>query len=391
MRTRTLSSKSLSAAFLFAALVAVSSVVTFASRAIPTQRGATDQQVSSAAPEAELQAGIALTRRGQFAEAIPHFIVARGHVRDEYAASFNLALCYVGTSQFPEAIRILVELRHARQSGANSDANVENLLAQAYVGNHEDGEAFAALKRAAALAPKNEKLYLLVADACADRQNYSLGLRVVEVALNNLPVSARLHYQRAYFLAMLDQFDAAKPEFDRAVSLAPQTEVAYLAAAQRNYFAGDMPATIQAARGAIQQGHEDYLLLTILGDALVRSGVSPGQPAFAEAETSLQKAVAVRPTYSTAQIALGNLLLMEDQPATAIEHLETARQLEARNPSVYSHLAIAYRKLGKAHEADAMLAVLAKLNADEAARINSAPGERKAIPGSSAGADRPQD
>lgn len=339
-------------------------------------------------PEAELQTGIALTSRGQFADAIPHFLAARGHVRDEYAASFNLALCYVGTSHFAEAIHLLEELRISRQTDApgGADASVENLLAQAYIGNNEPTEAFAAFQRAAALAPKNEKLYLLVADACADRQNYSLGLRIIDVALRNLPDSAHLHYQRGYFLAMLDEFDSAKPEFARAVSLSPHSEIAYLAAAQKDYFAGDLPAAIQSARAAIHRGHEDYLLLTILGDSLIRTGATPGQPAFGEAKAALEKAVSVRPAYSTAQIALGNLLLMENQTASAIEHLETARQLDPRNPSVYSHLAVAYRKLGKQQDADAALAVLAKLNADEAARIRSAPGERKAIPGGSGGA-----
>lgn len=345
---------------------------------------------TSSSPEAELQTGIALTSRGQFADAIPHFLAARGHVRDEYAASFNLALCYVGTSHFAEAIRILEEIRSNRQSGGQDEpqasANVENLLAQAYIGNNEPTQAFAAFQRAAALAPKNEKLYLLVADSCADRQNYSLGLRVIDVALRNLPDSAHLHYQRGYFLAMLDEFDSAKPEFDRAVSLAPHSEIAYLAAAQKDYFAGDLPAAIQSARAALQKGHEDYLLLTILGDSLIRTGATPGQPAFTEAKTALEKAVAARPAYSTAQIALGNLLLLDNQTASAIEHLETARQLDPRNPSVYSHLALAYRKLGQRQDADAALAVLAKLNADEAARIRAAPGERKAIPGGSGGA-----
>lgn len=335
------------------------------------------QEGSPQAPEEELQTGIALTRQGQFAEAIPHFLVAQGHVRDEYAADFNLALCYVGTAQYPQAIQLLSSLRSERPN----DASVENLLAQSYVGSGQSQQAFEALQRSAALAPNNEKLYLLVADACADQQNYVLGLRVIDVALRNLPDSAHLHYQRAYFLTMLDEFDAAKPEFDRAVSLAPKTEIAYVAAAQRSYFAGDMPAAIRAARAGIQQGHENYLLLTILGDALIRSGADPCFIGFQEAAAALAKAVQERPNYSLAQIAFGNALLMMHRPEVAVEHLEKARQLDPRNPSVYSHLAVAYQQLKRQPDADAALAVLAKLNADQAARINSAPGERKAIPG----------
>src|SRR6266496_1416689 len=49
--------------------------------------------------EQELQKGTALTRAGSFPEAIPHLLAARGRASNNYAASFNLALCYVATGQ----------------------------------------------------------------------------------------------------------------------------------------------------------------------------------------------------------------------------------------------------------------------------------------------------
>ena len=67
--------------------------------------------------ENELQAGIALTKRGQFQQAIPHFLAARGHVAEDFALEFNLALCYVGTRQFPQAIQILAHIGARAASG----------------------------------------------------------------------------------------------------------------------------------------------------------------------------------------------------------------------------------------------------------------------------------
>ena len=128
--------------------------------------------------------------------------------------------------------------------------------------------------------------------------------------------------------------------------------------------------------------HENYLLLTILGEALLRSGARPGQPEFEEASSSLTKSVAARPGYASSQIALGYLLLLDGQPDAAIEHLEIGRLLDPQNSAVYSHLAVAYRKRGRRQDAEAALATLAQLNAQQAARINSAPGDRRAIPGS---------
>ena len=336
-----------------------------------------NSSATDAQAEADLRTGVDLTRRGHFAEAIPHFLAARGHVQDEFVADFNLALCYIGTGEFPRAIQTLTALRN--QSKAT--ANVENLLAQAYIGNGQGEDAFAALQRAAQLAPNDEKLYVFVSDACADRQDSVLGLRVVDLGLQHLPKSARLHYQRANFLAATDHLDDALVDFDLASSLDPHSEVAFDAAAQKNFLEGNLPAAIQAARAAVQEHHANYLTLAILGDALLRTGASPGQPEFAEAESALKECVSVRPNYARALIALGYLFLLDEKPAEALTYLEKGRQLDPRNPSVYRHLARVYKKLGQPKQAQEMLAALAELNAQEVQKINSAPGERKAIPG----------
>jgi Flp pilus assembly protein TadD len=269
----------------------------------------------------------------------------------------------------------------ALQAGPHEGAGVENLLAQAYAGNGRAGEAFAALRRAAAFTPKDEKLYLFVADAFLRRQEDAQSLRVIELGLQHLPDSARLHYERGYLLSMLDDFDGAKADFERAMRLAPHSEIEYLAEAQENLLAGNLAEAIRASRTAGTEGKQDYQLLAILGEALIRAGASPGQAEFAEARTALEKSVALRPNYASSLIALGHLDLLDGRLDTAIEHLETGRRLSAHNPAVYSLLATAYRKSGRLDHAEAMLAILAKLNQEQAQRIRTAPGDSKAIPG----------
>jgi predicted Zn-dependent protease len=338
-----------------------------------------EQAATREDPQAErdLQLGIALTRRGSFAEAIPHFLAAKGRVADEYALEFNLALCYVGTDGFEKAIPVLTGL-HA---GAHEGAEVENLLAQAYAGNGNEGEAFEALRRAATFTPKNEKLYLFVADAFVKRQEDAQSLRVIEFGLQHLPESARLHYERGYLLSMLDDFDSAKPDFEQAVRLAPHSEIGHLAEAQENLFAGNLAEAIRVARAATAEGMQDYQLLAILGEALIRAGASPGQAEIVEARTALEKSVAARPNYASAQIALGHVDLLDGRLDAAIEHLENGRRLSSRNPAVYSLLAAAYRRSGRREQEEAMLTILAKLNQEQAQRIRTAPGDNKAIPG----------
>ena len=337
------------------------------------QNSAKQNESTLSEPESELQVGTALTRKGLFREAIPHLVAARGQVSNDYAANFNLALCYVGTSQFNNAIQILNDLRSAGHDGVD----VENLLAQAYIGNAQPQEALASLQKAAALSPQNEHLYSFVADACADHQDYSLGLKIVGIGLRNLPQSARLRYQRAIFLTQLDEFDQAKQDFELAAKLAIGTEIGYLATSHEELLEGDIAEAIQTAREGVKKGYENHALLTVLGEALIRSGVSPGQSEFAEAQTALEKAVAEQPNDAPAQIALGTLYCLARRLDDAIAHLEKARQLDPGNPSVYANLAKAYQRHGDVQQSQDALAVLQKLNQDQADQISATPGDRK--------------
>jgi tetratricopeptide (TPR) repeat protein len=323
--------------------------------------------------EEELQSGTSLTRRGLFAEAIPHLLAAQGRVSNEYAANFNLALCYVGTSQFKEAIKVLNVLRSREHKGVD----VENLLAQAYIGNAQPQEALASFEKAAVRSPQNEKLYTFVADACMDHSDYALGIKVVDIGLQNLPQSARLHYERAMFLTQLDELDQAKQDFELAGKLAPGSEIGYLAAAHEELFEGNIPEAIRTAREGVKKDYENHALLTVLGEALLRSGASPGQAEFAEAQAALEKAVTQLPNDPSAQIALGSLYLMAGRLEDAIAHLEKALHLDPSKPSVYASLAKAYQRHGDIQQANEALAALEKLNREQAERIGSAPGDRK--------------
>jgi len=323
--------------------------------------------------EAELRKGTALTRQGSFSEAIPHLLAARGRVANEYAAGFNLALCYVGSGDDKRAIPILEDLRHR----GRENADVENLLAQAYVGNGQPTEALASLEKAAAISPQNEKLYLFVADACTEQQDYALALKVVAIGLRNLPQSARLHYERGMFLSQLDRFDRAKTDFELVSKLAAGTEIGYVSAAQKALFEGDVSSAVQNAREGVSKGFQGPILLTILGEALLRSGASLGQPDFGEAQTALEKAVAERPNDPSSQLALGKLYLAAGRLADAITHLEKARQMQPDRPTVYANLAKAYQRHGDEQAAQQALATLEKLNLARAEQIRNAPGDTK--------------
>lgn len=332
--------------------------------------GRIQDQVNSGqtTPESELQTGTALTRQGRFLEAIPHLIATRNGASGNYEASFNLALCYVATQQPKLAVPILLDLRDHN----HATADVWNLLAQAYIGDKQLQNAFDAFQKAAALQPASERLYALVSDACLDQQAYDLGLRVVDSGLRQLPDSARLHYQRGVLLTELDRFDLAKKDFDLASQRGAGTDIGYLAAAHKDLIEWDTTGAIRESREAIAKGSDNYILFSVLGEALIRSGVNPGDPGFDEAKAALEKSVSIHPGYSRSHISLGKLDLMAGNTDDAISQLEQARMLDPRNPAVYSYLAAAYRNRGDIGQAKKALAILAQLNQEQITAIHDA-------------------
>lgn len=346
------------------------------SRSTPSQISQSErvgQPPDASSSEAELRTGIALTSRGHFAEAIPHFLAAQGRVSDEYAADFNLSLCYVATGQYEKAIAILNKVA----SAGRATAGVYNLQAQAFIGMSRVQEAIVAFQKSVALDPKNEKLYLLAADACIDHQSYELGLEFLDTGLQHLPRSARLHYQRGVLLSLVDQPDRAREDLKLVREFAPWTTLSLLAEAQEGLLNGSMDQAIRAARDGVRKEPENYVLLTILGQALMRQGNSPGQQEFDEARAALEKSVTLRPDYAVSQLALGQMLLMEGHFSEAIAHLDKARELAPSDPSTYSRLAAAYRQRGDLQEAEKMLAILTTLNRAQAARYKLDPADHK--------------
>ncbi len=320
-------------------------------------------QASAAAAAESLRQGTKLTMQGQFAAAIPLLRAAQTGGASAYAAGFNLALCYVGTGRYGDAI---AQLQSLQGMGRNTAA-VNNLMAQAYLGEGDLQKAWASIQEAARLAPTDEKMYALLLNACTDHYAYALGLQVSDLGLTALPGSARLHYERAMLLARLDRLDEAKPEFAKAAQLDPGGDIGYLALVQERLYEDRLPEALDLARKAVNAGHRDYQMLSLLGTVLMFSGAAPASPEFAEARSALEASVSERGDYSTSQIALGKLYLMEGKAAEAIPHLEAGRRLEPQNPAVYTSLASAYRRIGDKQAAEESLNTLAALLREKAA------------------------
>lgn len=350
-------------------LVGASAMVRQCIAASPESKQAQSSYSSSQSAEAEteLQTGIALTRQGKFAEAIPKFLAAQGHVRDEYAADFNLALCYVATGQPGRAIDLLVALKNH----GNDTAEINNLLAQSYIGTGQEKQALATFQQAVAQTPEDERLYLFLADACMDHESYDLGLQILSTGLQHLPRSGLIHYERGVFFTFENQPDSAEKEFSSAEKLAPKSDVFYMAAGQAALLDGNIPEAVRVTREGVHAGFHNFILLALFGTAVGDSGVAADQPTFAEAETALEESISEHPINTGARVALAKLYLRANRVKDAIAQLEKARQLAPSDTAVYSYLAVAYRRNGDTSKAQEALNILAKLDAQQAAKYKT--------------------
>lgn len=339
-----------------AACLLVGSFWTFA-QGVPRNQG----QPANAAPDdrgrEELRTGTRLTRSGALRDAIPHLLAAQAEGLEPYATGVNLAICYVGTGATDRAIPLLESLR---ASGYRTPVTA-TLLVQAYIAANRPGDAYAVLAALSGTARNDESIFAYAADACTDHRQYSLGLRMMDLGLEKMPASSRLHYEKALFFAELGSIEEARPEFDRAASLDPDGYIGYLARVQKDMYDGDLKGANHLLHDAIQSGHGDYRILSLMGSVLLQEGAAPGDPLFAQAQSALEQSAKERPDFSATQIALGKVYLMLGRSRDAADHLEIARGLEPENPAIYTSLASAYRSLGEREKAAQMTAELGRL------------------------------
>ena len=316
---------------------------------------------SKLTPQWQFRLGLGLAQQEWFEEAIPFFQSVNAKAPEANDAAFNLAMCDIETRRFPQAVETL---RHIVEQG-HSTAEVNNLLAEAYEGNQQTQEAINSLREAVRLAPGDENSYVNLIALCIKYEAFDLGLEIVQAGLQYHPQSDRLIFQRGAIHAMRSQFDLAQKDFQLAGELAPDKNLSYVALGVSYMQTGNLAKAIDFLRQRIQEKPDDSALQYFLGEALIRSGATPGASDFADAKAALEKSVELNSKFATAQIELGKIYLKEDLVDQALQHLELAHTLDPREKATYSALAIAYRRKGKLDLANAMLATLNKLNDEE--------------------------
>jgi tetratricopeptide (TPR) repeat protein len=319
-----------------------------------------EQMPHESAAGAHFSAGVLLASIKRYGAAAREFELAQKDAPNPYDAGFNLMLAYVKSGQYGNAVQTGERLiaRNFRQ------AELYNLLAQAYEGEGKTAQAYEALRKATTIDVSDPANYLDLIALCLTHRNYDLALEIADIAVSRLPEAPPIHLQRGIVLAMKEKFDSAKSEFESAIKLAPGTAVPYVALGLM-LLQMDRPADAVAVLRQRVQAGTDYLVLWFLGEALDRMGASAGSPEEREAVDVLTRSVKANPDVPQPRILLGKLLVRRGELDLAEKQLTRALDLEPENVSATYQLAQVCQKKGDSARAKELFAKVSKAKAQD--------------------------
>lgn len=306
-------------------------------------------------------AGEMLAKRGAYAAAAKEFGLARRTRCDPYLAGYDQGLAEFKAGNFPAAINISNELLNQ----GHRTAELARLAGNAYLKNHQPNEAYNALRIATGLDPKDEASYVDLCLISLDFDHYDLGMKIAGVGLSHVPDSVNLRLVRGALRAMKGEFDQAQRDFDDAARLAPDDVSPQVSRGVLAMQMGHVDQSVEILRRAVALAPRNYLSQYWYGEALLRDGATAQSKAGDEAFTALETSVRTNPAFWHSQAELGKVLLERGQVDSAIRHLETAASLNPTATAPLYLLAQAYKRRGDDARAQALIAKVSKMQAED--------------------------
>jgi Flp pilus assembly protein TadD len=298
---------------------------------------------------------------GDYETAERLFESIRSSYSDTPTLGYNLALVQYRSGRLRESQETLEGLIAAGH--LNSD--IYNLLGWCYQKQDRRREARQALEHAIQLDSSKESNYLDLAMILAGNRQLAAALAVSRDNVERHPNSYHAHVMKGLIELRMDQFTDAVRSYGRAEELDPSNPEAHRGLAVAQFAAGMMAEAKSTFEGALQKFSGDGLQYQEYGKMLLKLGETGDAEAESRGIELLNTALKLDHSLAEPHYYLGNLALKRGKANEAVRHLEEAVRLDPKSSRISYALARAYRRLGRAGDADRQLQHYQELKAGE--------------------------
>ncbi len=263
----------------------------------------------------------------------------------------NLGLALNEAGRHAEAVEVL---QVAVELATVPDIDALRLLAEAQRGALDPEGALETLQRGIGIYPRNEGLYLQLAEVCIEHGAYDLGLEITDIGTRNVSDSHGILTMQGILLAELGRYEEAEAAFESAIANDPDAQSATVGLSLTLEKTGRADESLEVLRERAERNPSDAVARFFFAQALIKRGVTAGSPAFDEALEALSVATKNLPREAPPRVELGKLYLKAGQPERAIPILEQAVELAPADRQATYNLMIALRRAGRGDEASAM-------------------------------------
>jgi len=263
------------------------------------------------------------------------------------SASMLLGMALYEMAQYAEARPRLEAALHANPE----DDNVELLLANDLIKLDEYEAAEGHLLRLSRRQPRNQEAWYLLG---------KVYMQLAERAFGKLddidPDSVLSHEIRGDVMSVMNNFPGALLEYKKAVELAPKQPGTHYKLGDEYWVWHEWAAATREFQAELSNDPSNCLAQWKLGNILLEQDLNRD-----EALSDIDKALAICPNLTEARVDRGRALIRLNREAEAIKDLQAASQSSPKEPSIHFLLAQAYRKTGRAQEAQSEMQLYRKL------------------------------
>lgn len=328
-------------------------------------------------PTSHAMLAVIAYKRNDCATAIEHFSKATEAIAQDPPALTEYGACLLDTdhasdaavvlqkaaSEDPNDTHLLYNLAVAQQAAhldrdaiatlkplletTDPDPDALDLAAEAHEDLGETPEAVRLLRAALIAEPKELQYYMDFSELALKHSSWQVGLDVVDLGVKELPFAAPLYVARGIFHVQLDDFAAARQDFETANHLDPRNTGATIAEGMAEIQHHDPKAALTTIESELRSHPDDAFLEYLKALAITKNGAVPGSPEFAQAMEAARKSVAAKDAFVVARDLMAEMDLEAGAWADAEKQSRLALEQNPGDEKAIYHLIQALKRSGK--------------------------------------------